>query len=108
MAAKKIEVFQSEYEYLTQFHKEGTLELAALRAERDKLQQDYAVLKKEYAELAYRADCYGCTHAVEVDEASLCEQAGFECDRCTAECPCCDCVAGSHYERKKPETEASV
>ena len=103
--AKKIEVFQNEYEYLKQTAAENALALAVLQAERDNLRNELDEIKKEYAELAYRADCYRCAHAVQVEEANQCEQANFECDRCTAECPCCNCVAGSHYERQKPETE---
>lgn len=44
--AKKIEVFQSEYDYLTQFHKEATLEMTQLRAELDALKRENEQLQK--------------------------------------------------------------
>lgn len=96
--AKKIEVFQPEYEYLTQFHKEATLELTELRAERDKLKQEKERLLRALAKADVRLECENCKHnKVQLDEK--CEEADLMCDQCKVGCPCKTCDnEGSNWE----------
>ena len=101
MAAKKVEVFQSEYEYLTQFHKEATLELASLRAEREKLHKDYDDLMKAFAAVCYAHDCANCKQTGNLELVEFCRQADCECDKCSAPCPCRECDHGSNFEWDK-------
>lgn len=101
--AKRIEVFESEYEYLKKFHEEATLELTTLTAERDRLRQDYDELMKDFARLAYYGDCFGCKHANEFENA--CIEANGECVHCKADCLCKECIQGSNYEYSKSKKE---
>lgn len=103
--AKKIEVFQPEYEYLTQFHNKATLELTELRAERDKLRKDYDELMKAFAIVCYEHDCKDCKHANNPEILGFCEQADLGCRKCSAPCPCRECDHGSNYEWDKKEKE---
>lgn len=50
MMVKKVVVFQSEYEFLTLFHRKAMLELTELRAERDALKQENAELHRQLEE----------------------------------------------------------
>lgn len=100
--AKKIEVFEAEYEYLKRFHEENTLTLATITADRDRWKHAYDELVKVHGRLAHRwGECCGCTHLIdqaENAERNLCKEAGYDCERCTENCPCCSCVDGSNYE----------
>lgn len=103
--AKKIEVSKSEYEYLKQFHKESSLELAALRTERDNLRKDYDDLMKAFAAVCYDHDCANCKQNGNTELLAYCEQADCGCNHCKAPCPCRDCVRGSNFEWDKKEKE---
>lgn len=100
--AKKIEVFQTEYEFLKRSHEESTLALGTLAAERDRWKQAFNELVKEYGRLAHQhGECCGCTHLSDQQisfERDLCKEADYDCVACTENCPCCTCVNGSNYE----------
>lgn len=45
--AKKVEVYQTEYEYLIRSHEESTLALAALQNQCDRLKQENLELRRQ-------------------------------------------------------------